>query len=490
MAVTSGRGPGLDPDSLAYVGAATSLADHGKLEVPLGKWQLPDSTLPLTVWPPGFSIAMAIPQRAGFAPLTAARIVVALAAGVTAATVVLLLSSVISFPGALAGLLVILLTPAFLDEHTSVLSEPLFFACLALVLFGMTRERPLLAGLAAVAAVLTRYAGLSAGAACAIWFLFFTRGTPRERIRRAALAAAPSAVAFAAWMIHNARVTVVQSTLKVSYHPGILQTFREGLQTVVRWIAPGLDSAIAFGAAIILFAAIVAGVLTSRRAAASPRGTTELPEKNVSGAVAILLLSYLATLVLSRMFVGASILFDSRLLSPAFLLIEIAAIPILWTFFRRSSIRVRAAAVSALLLWLAGSVMVDAEIVEDAVTDGNDFAATEWRTSPTIEWVMNNGAGKTIYTNWPAAVYFDAHRTPYDLPTSLHPDSIAQFRAMLASKNGVLAGFDARNPDYPPVDSLARAAGLERIEKFPDGGVWAAPSPTVNLTNAGGSVRK
>jgi hypothetical protein len=231
LAVTSGRGPGLDPDSLAYVGASTSLADHGKLEVPLGKWQLADSTVPLTVWPPGFSIAMAVPQRAGVAPLIAARIVIAVAASVTAATVVILLSSVVPLTGALAGLLVILLTPAFLDVHTSVLSEPLFLACVAVVLFGMTRERPLMTGLSAAAAVLTRYAGLSAGAAGAIWFLFFTRGTLGERIRRATLAAAPSAIAFAAWMIHNARVTVVQSTIRISYHPGTLQTIREGLET-------------------------------------------------------------------------------------------------------------------------------------------------------------------------------------------------------------------------------------------------------------------
>jgi hypothetical protein len=490
MAVTSGRGPGLDPDALAYVGAATSLAGHGKLEVPLGKWQLSDSTLPLTVWPPGFSIAMAAPQLTGIAPLTAARIVIALAASVTAATLFILLSSVISFAGAVTGLLVILLTPGFLDVHTSVLSEPLFLACLAIVLFGMTRERPLLTGLAAAAAVSTRYAGLSAGVAGAIWFLFFSNRVQRERIRRAALAAAPSAIAFAAWMIHNARVTVVQSTIKVSYHPGILQTIRDGFETMMQWIAPGLDGAIAFGAVIILFVAIAAAVLTRQSATASPSADSDLTEKNVSAAAAVLLLSYLVTLVLSRMFVGASILFDSRLLSPAFLLIEIALIPILWQFIRRSSVWLRAPAVSALLLWLAGSVMVDAQIVEDAVTDGNDFASTEWRTSPTIQWVVNSGAGQPIYTNWPAAVYFDAHRSPYDLPRTLDPDSIAQFRTQLASRNGVLVGFEARNPDYPPVDSLARAAGLVPLKRFSDGAVWSVPPAPSARGNPSGGVHK
>lgn len=490
IAVTSGRGPGLDPDSLAYVGAATSLASHGKLEVPFGKWQLPDSTIPLTVWPPGFSTAMAIPQLAGIPPLTAARIVIALAASVTAATVVLLFSSVISLAGATVGLLVILVTPAFLDVHTSVLSEPLFLACLAIALFGMVRERPLVAGLGSAAAVLTRYAGVSAGAAGAIWFLFFDDGAFRERVRRALLAAGPSVIAFAAWMIHNARVTIFQSRIKVAYRPGILQTIRNGWETTLQWIAPGLGYALSLGAIIIFFSVVVAALVARRRSAEPAVGMNEQYRKNVSAAAAVLLVFYLVTLVLSRIFVGDSIPFDSRLLSPAFMLIEITAIPILWQFFRISPSWMRAAAASALLLWLAGSVMVDAETVEDAVVYGNDFASTEWRTSPTVEWVINSGKGKRIFTNWPAAVYFDAHRSPFDLPTVVEADSIARFRERLASENGVVVGFDARNPDYPPNDSLASAAGLIRLERFSDGAVWALPSRAESQPNRAGSVRK
>jgi hypothetical protein len=482
LSITSGYGPGLDPDSLAYVGAATSFASRGKLDVPLGPWNSPEPKVPLTVWPPAFSVAMSVPQRMGIAPLTAARIILALAAAVSAATVVILFSDATPVAFALAGVIIVLLTPSFVGAHISVLSEPLFLACLTLTLFAMARERPLFAGLSAAAAVMTRYAGVLAGAAAAVWFLFFTGGPLRARIRRAILAGAPAAIAFAAWMAHNSKATVVQSSIAVSYHPEIASTLRQGVETTLTWIAPGLTPLSATLVAILVGAAIAVALFKWKRE--SHRQARVVP------AAGVLLASYVATIVVSRMFVGGSILFDWRILAPAFLLIEIAMIAGLSRAVAASPLWVRALASGALVVWLAGSIRADTAIVEDAVEDGNDFAATEWRTSPTIEWAMRQSAERPIYTNWPPAVYFDAHRAAFDVPVDLDSETVAEFKAVLASRNGAFVAFDARNPDYPPSDSLARAAGLVQLKKFSDGAVWEAPRLSGNLPAMSGSVRK
>jgi len=83
LAVTSGAGPGLDPDAMAYLGATTSLVRHGTLRIPSSQWDATDSTSALTTWPPAFSIAMAVPRALGAGSLLSARIVNALAAFVT-----------------------------------------------------------------------------------------------------------------------------------------------------------------------------------------------------------------------------------------------------------------------------------------------------------------------------------------------------------------------------------------------------------------------
>ena len=80
LAVTDPPGPGLDPDALAYMGAAQSLADHLEYRIPSAAWTSADSTAPLAHFPPGYSSLLAVPVRLGMAPVQAARLVNALAA--------------------------------------------------------------------------------------------------------------------------------------------------------------------------------------------------------------------------------------------------------------------------------------------------------------------------------------------------------------------------------------------------------------------------
>ena len=59
LRITAGAGPGLDPDSMSYLHAATTLAHHGRLRDVQRDWASADSTMPLAHWPPGYPVAIA-----------------------------------------------------------------------------------------------------------------------------------------------------------------------------------------------------------------------------------------------------------------------------------------------------------------------------------------------------------------------------------------------------------------------------------------------
>ena len=65
LGITSGAGPGLDPDSMSYLQAANTLAHGGALRDVQRDWASVDSTMPLAHWPPGYSVAIAGVERLG-----------------------------------------------------------------------------------------------------------------------------------------------------------------------------------------------------------------------------------------------------------------------------------------------------------------------------------------------------------------------------------------------------------------------------------------
>lgn len=477
LGITIGYGPGLDPDSMAYVGAATSLARGDGLRVPLGKWETADSTVALTVWPPAFPAAMAVPQTLGAPPLSSARMIIALAAATTAGLIVLLFSGAATLIETAIVTAVVVCTPAFIAVHLSVLSEPLFLASLMLTLYGMSRQRAGVAAAGAAIAVMTRYAGVSAAAAAAVWFLFRTPGSIGNRARRALIASAPAALAFALWMIHNARVAVVQSPIRLSYHPGVMSTIGEGLTAAAGMIAPGAGGSMTFVLALGFVALLAAALVSNVRAGRLAAEPAFPLEGDVAHSAALLLAAYLGVIIASRMFVGGTIEFDRRILSPAFLLGELALAPIFLRALRPSRIGWRVAATAIIAIWIASSLATEGPVVLDSINDGNDFAASDWRESPMIEWVAKHGGSNTIYTNWPAAIYFNAHRDPFDLPTTAVPDTLALFGKRLAEMRGLYAAFDARNADYPSTDSIVSGAGLSLFMRFDDGAVWVKKRP-------------
>lgn len=483
VGVTSGAGPGLDPDSLAYSGAATSVVRHGSLRVPSAAWWDPDSTSALTRWPPGFPVAIAAPELLGASQRTASRLVLAVSALVAVTILFLLLEAAAGVAAGWIGVAVILATPAILGVYLSVLSEPLFLACISITLFVMVRRSdPFVAGAAAGAAMMVRYAGACAPAAVFLWYLLERDAPMRQRLQNAVKSAALPALLLLLWVARVRHLAPDHSGIEFRFYGDFGPTATGAIQTIAGWLAPlpagGSGRYRLFGALLPagLIATVSVFVLSDPELAGGDRDSTG---RRLLRADLTLLGCYLGVLLLARMFVGGTIPFDFRLLAPAIVLLEIALILLFSVFFRIATGAFRFCAAALLVVWLAAAVSADVPVVSDAITDGLDFAGSDWRLSDTIDWVRTNGNGRTLFSNWPPPIYFHAYRIARDLPDSLDCRDLAEFRDIMRKSRGALVAFTAPSPDYPPPDSLARMMGLVAEKRLSDGTIW-----TVDKTRA------
>ena len=231
--------PGLDPDAVSYLGSAESLIARHEFRAPAAHWWSADSTELLSHFPPGFSIAIAIPAALGMPPVQAARLVNALAAFVTMTTLVLLVIDASSaLLGALTAMLIFAMS-SMLEVHVSVLSEPLFLACMALMLAAMVRRpnAPLASGTPAAVGMIVRYAGASLVAAAVVWSAA-RRGSLAQRAGRAVVAAIPALLLQGAWVLRTRRVAPADSIRDLSYYGDLRPTFVEGARTIEAWLVP------------------------------------------------------------------------------------------------------------------------------------------------------------------------------------------------------------------------------------------------------------
>jgi hypothetical protein len=194
------------------------------------------------------------------------------------------------------------------------------------------------------------------------------------------------------------------------------------------------------------------------------------------GALTMLTVCYVVVIVCARLFVGGTIPFDWRILAPLIVLLElmiVVAVAHWWHAVHRPFHAVIAVVAVA---WIAASATVTARDGYAAMTDGSDFAATEWRTSPLLAWVRAHGTGHTIYSNWPPAVYFHTGRIARELPDTTETRTLlGDFAQTFRESRGVLVAFTVRSPDVVPPDSIATQLGFRQVVRFDDGAIWVAP---------------
>lgn len=496
LIITDPPGPGLDPDALHYMGAAESLASSLSYRVPTAGWASADSTMPLAHFPPGLSTALALPVRLGMPPMQAARLVNALAAGVTVTVLVLLVSGATS---PLAGILLavaLFATSAMHEVHVSALSEPLFLACLTLTLAAMTcaADRPLLAGIPAALAAMTRYAGGALVAAVVLWQLIPIRQRVpfSVRLRRAARALLPALVLQGMWVLRT-RQSAGSTAIRhfAVYTRDFGATLSGGAVTLRDWLVPDPDAwdaplqhhgALAIAAIVVLFAvaADVARRAWTRRTVgvvedvADADGAPRVDLQRLLAACGVLLVCYIGMIIVSRLLADPAIPFDRRILSPSLLLLTTmigTTIALWWTAARSTLARI--AVCGALLGWLAASASVTRDEAGYALVHGSDFAGEEWRRSELLAWARTQGARHPLYSNWPAAIYFYLHRPAREVPRRNDSAGLAAFVDTLRARDGRVLAFTAPGPEFVTSRTLTQLPGLDVVTLAPDGVVLA-----------------
>lgn len=478
FSATQPPGPGLDPDGMAYVGVATSLHTRGTLRVPTSDWSRPDSTSALMLWPPGYPAAIAIPMMTGAPAIQSARVVNVFAAAVTAFVVTLLVAGAVGTPAGVVAALVVFTTPAIFDVHLSVLSEPLFIAILTLALatFVYARDGLFRLGVIGAAAVMTRYVGGSVAAAAVLWTLADQRYAWRRRFWRAVAVAAIPALVLGAWIARTAMAKDRHGDMVLAIYGRWSVTIGQMRDTLAQWLAPLAPEGLMRGtvAALLGFILFILVISTMRDTASSRfrQRPAELIARIISASW-VLIACYLGVACAARLLVGGTIPFDWRILSPVIVLLEIMIVVSVAHWWRAYHRPVHVLVSVLALAWIGMAASVTFNDAYAAATDGSDFAAEEWRMSPLIAWVQQNGRGHTLYSNWPPAVYFHAHRIARELPDSTDVrESLTEFGTVFRASNGVIVGFNERSPDVVAPDSIAGLLGLHPLARLQDGTVW------------------
>lgn len=485
LQITDPPAPGLDPDALAYMGSAQSLARHGEFRAPTARWWSGDSTAALAHFPPGFATALAVPVRLGMDPMQGARLVQALSAFVIVATLVLLVSEAAA-PVAGVLLATALFSMSSMHEvHVSVLSEPLFLAFLVLALFAMVRrpERPWLAGLAAALATLTRYAGVSVVGAVALWS-FARRGPLATRLRNTAAALLPALVSQGLWFVRTRGVAGSEPIRKLSLYGDLGATLQQGATTLTWWLVPNPDewneklphqrgAALAAGCVIVLIA--LAGAWRASRAHAPTGRRAGLPEGvRLLAACALLVGSYAGVLLLSRIVADPNIPFDERILAPVMLLgATFAATGIALWWRSTASELPKIAVVGGLLGWWAAAGSHTRNEAAWVLDHGSDFAGDQWRHSDLIDWARSEGGAYPLHTNWPVMSYFYLRRPARDVPRLAETARMGEFVDSLRARNGRILEFSAPGIEYVSLDSMEKVRGLRVVARRRDGAVLA-----------------
>ena len=518
LIITDPPGPGLDPDALAYMGAAESLAESGAYQIPTAKWASADSTAALAHFPPAYSTVLALPVRLGMTAPQAARLVQALAAAVTVTTLVLLVSAATT---ALAGILlaVALFAMTSMHEvHASVLSEPLYLTCTALVLAAMVcaPDRPLRAGIPAAVGVMTRYVGASLVGAVVLWQLA-QRGPWRVRLRRAVVGTLPAIVVQGAWLLRTRAVAGTGEIRQFALYGNLRPTVTQGAATLTAWLIPDPSAstepvahrgALALTAGCALLVLVMIGVVRTYRtqcaAVQPPRNEFDGLHENdripsiesgpfrsirwirscavdphddafvvrLLSAATLLTVAYLGVVVVSLLVADPNIPLDERILAPVLLLLMTIAATALTLWWRATRLDIaRIAVCGALLGWWSAAATSTLGEARYALDRGSDFAGEQWRRSELLAWARTEGAGVPLYTNWPSAVYFYLQRPARELPTARDARTLAAFADTVRVRGGRILLFDVQTTEYAPRDSLVKVRGLHTIATVGDGTV-------------------
>jgi 4-amino-4-deoxy-L-arabinose transferase-like glycosyltransferase len=506
MLLATNLGIGVFPDSVTYFDAARNLAEGRGLVVISGtRFGL----VPLTHYPPLYSLLLAPAAAFGVTLETAARWLNAILFGAN----ILLVGVAIKFcvrdsvwlP--VTGAFLTLTAPDVLAIHSVAMTEPLYLLLTlgGLLLLAGYREngrRVFLLGAAIAISLscLTRYVGVVGVGTGIVALLFFDdlkrEGAPAlqrpEYLRKlidvlifTAIALGPIAL----WLIKSRLTAGSTADRQLSFHPIKFRQIVPAFSAAAQWLLLGKVRTDVRFAAFIIEVAVLLSLAAYMYVKRIPLPSKRPGESRLPLLLSIFSIFYVVFLVLTISFVEIDNVLDTRSLLPIHFLLLVIVPWLAGSIYQRVPKKVRVILV-ILLLMLSVSYTWRSSLWFTAVrAEGQGYAGHAWRESPTIHRINSLPPGQLIYANGVDAIYYLTGRRALEIPAKIihgtaQPNARyeAELQRMtndLRANNGVVVYFNtlAERWFLPTENELKNGAPLIQSEVMPDGTLYKV-SPT------------
>jgi hypothetical protein len=486
------NGPGASGDAVHYMqGAQNLLAGHG-----FSRLRANGQYIPITGFPPGFSVVLAGLGLTGLPVFDAGRYLNAVLFGLNVILVGWLLYRATRFgPFAILGAWLFMYARNILQIHSWVMAEPLFIflALLSFLLMDLYLKRGklillILASLVMAFAGLTRYVGLALAPSAILVTLWFSQKDTAMKWRDAFIIGVFSLGPVGLWFVHNSLSSGNLVNRQLIYHPiskSLIFTLFDELS--YWWFALSLSWPWKVRWTLLLiFFLIGAGIylytLNKWRNDQAKAQISPIP-----GMVGLFLAFYVFALLLNTSFIDAS----TDTASIKRYAIPLVAIGILWTFSAYAQVGKRGwgRTISYMILCCVGLGMVvfyASKSVPFLLHPGFSFGYTDDRRNWTCEVNMLKviDPQQVVITNDYEEYYFLAGRPAYTLTGKYDPyldqyvedfsESILGVQGML--ENGAILAVLGKPDQYPPeVNALIGDMGLKAISDCSSLRLYAVP---------------
>jgi 4-amino-4-deoxy-L-arabinose transferase-like glycosyltransferase len=426
MLFSTRYGCGLRNDSFAYIAGARNLAAGNGYGRPGGSGDV----VPLTHFPPMFSIVMVIPQLLGIDAVVSARWINAILFGAIVVLAGLIIRKMTRSTGfALFGAALVLCSSTLIDVYSWTMSEPLylFLAFLSFYLLAEYFDQGkwwLLAacGLIVGMAYLTRYVGAALAATAGLAILF-NHSTWRRKFRDLGLFVVFALPLIVWWMVRNYLLTGSAANRDVIWHPVTIENIQGAINNIIFWFIPGRlvngrETLAAIGLGVIVVAAGIFGTINLWKALSEKKHFSP----GLPFILAAHMLIYVVLLFFSISFIEYSTDLDNRILTPLYLCSLILAVYFLYLLWIRNQRLIKVGIVIFCILYAGFFANRGWDFASKLSVDGRGFNSENWREAQIVK-AIRKLPDVPIYTDSPTAVYLLTGRVAFTAPFKIDPSS-------------------------------------------------------------------
>lgn len=421
------NGPGITGDSVHYVmGAENLLAGNGYSRTDgSGKF------VPITGFPPGFSIALTPFMLIGLDTFQAGRILNAILFGLNIALIGFMLhryTGSMVYP--LIGSALLLLSEDLLHIHSWVMSEGLYIALTMAAIWVLAeffdhdhRWQLWVSAILIAAAILTRYVGISLVGVGVLALFVFRKTGWKTRILESLAFSVIALIPLGIWFWRNGTLEGTAVNRVIAYHPISLELIQAALGTVNAWFFPiglGLPTLLRGGISLLILMIIPALFLWRHWRNRDHRVGIEQQKLQILPWLLLFYIPiYLAVLVLNSTFLDAStsVAGMARYLAPVFVAVVLYLLCAIYGFLEKVSVWKwpRILSVGAAIFFLALSLV---RMVQFVSNPGPVFRYTDMkrRMPGVVAELQSLDSDQLLISNDIELVYVLIGRSAHALP--------------------------------------------------------------------------